>query len=244
MTTHGRQAAPTLERQPRAETAGCLERPLLACGVVGPLLFVVAFLLEGATRPDYSAFQHPVSSLEIGELGWMQRANFVVTGLLVLAFAFGLRPAIRRYRGGIWASLLIGLVGIGLVGAGAFEPDPLSGYPPGAPMVLPKPTATGGLHYLFSTPVFTALPAAACVVGYRFATSGRRLWAVYSVATAVAFLTAFALTSVAFGQDPTLMPIGGLLQRLTLVIGLAWLAALAAHLLRRVPAGSESTGRA
>jgi hypothetical protein len=46
----------------------------------------------------------------------MQGANFVVTGLLVLAFAVGLRPALRRLGAGLWAPVLIGLVGVGLVG--------------------------------------------------------------------------------------------------------------------------------
>ena len=34
---------------------GVVLRMLLAGGVVGPLLFIVMFLLEGATRPSYSA---------------------------------------------------------------------------------------------------------------------------------------------------------------------------------------------
>jgi hypothetical protein len=29
-------------------------RLLLLCGIIGPLLFVVVFLVEGATRPDYN----------------------------------------------------------------------------------------------------------------------------------------------------------------------------------------------
>jgi len=65
-----------------------LARVLLACGAIGPPLFVVVFLIEGATRPGYSPLRHPVSSLEIGASGWTQRTNFVITGLLILAFAF------------------------------------------------------------------------------------------------------------------------------------------------------------
>ena len=106
-------------------------RLLLACGAVGPPLFIVAFLVEGATRAGYSPLRHPVSSLSIGDYGWTQRLNFVVTGLLIIAFALGLRPALRRYGAGIWAPLLVGLVGLGLIGAGVFVADPLSGYPPG-----------------------------------------------------------------------------------------------------------------
>ena len=31
---------------------------LLGCGVIGPLLFIVVLLIEGATRPGYSAWRN------------------------------------------------------------------------------------------------------------------------------------------------------------------------------------------
>jgi hypothetical protein len=228
-------ATVSTKRSPR------LGRALLACGVIGPVLFVVVFLVEGATRPDYDPLRHPVSSLGIGGLGWTQRANFLVFGALLLAFAVGLRPALRRSGGGIWAPLLIGLVGLGLMGAGVFVSDPISGYPPGSPMMATVRTTHGVLHDAFSTPVFTALPAACFVVAYRFAAWGRRGWAVYSAVSGVAFLACFVVTSMGFAQNPALMPIGGLMQRLTLVIGMAWIIALASHWLRRTSEGSSIT---
>lgn len=221
--------------------SGRSERVLLTCGVIGPPLFVAVFLIEGATRPGYSPLRHPISSLALGASGWVQSANFLITGGLVLALAVGLRPALRRYGVGMWgagmggagmgAPLLIGLVGVGLIGAGVFPTDPISGYPAGTPM-LPVGTVRGVLHAVFSTPVFIALPAACFVLAYRFAKFGRKGWACYSVATAVVFLICFVLASIGFSQHPTFMPIGGLLQRVTVIVGLAWLTALALHLLR------------
>lgn len=208
------------------------ERVLLTCGVIGPPLFVAVFLIEGATRPGYRPLRHPISSLALGASGWVQSVNFLILGGSILALALGLRPALRRYGAGLWAPLLIGLVGVGLVGAGVFPTDPISGYPMGTPMV-PVGTARGVLHAAFSTPVFTALPAACFVVAYRFAKVGRRKWAYYSVATAVVFLICIVLASIGFSQHPTFMPIGGLLQRVTVIVGLAWLTALAWHLLRQ-----------
>lgn len=64
-------------------------KALLFCGVIAGPLFVVAFLVEGATRAHYDPLRHPVSSLAFGDLGWTQSTNFVVTGLLMLAFAIG-----------------------------------------------------------------------------------------------------------------------------------------------------------
>jgi hypothetical membrane protein len=214
----------------RQRRPGSVRTVLLGCGAAGPPLFVAAFLVQGALRPDYSALRHPVSSLALGDLGWGQAANFIVTGTLLLAFAIGLRPALGRYGGGIWAPLLIGLVAVGLVGAGIFTADPVNGYPPGTPDT-PVYTAEGALHDAFSIPVFVALPAACCVVGYRLARAGHRWWAAYSAGTAAVFLPGFVLASLGFSQHPTLTPIGGLLQRLTLLVGLTWLTALALRLL-------------
>ena len=73
------------------------------------------------------------------------------------------------------------------------------------------------------------------VVGYRFTRSGRRWWAGYSAVTAVVFLAGFVLAAMGFAQTQTFVSIGGLLQRLTVVVGLAWITALALLLIRRSP---------
>jgi hypothetical protein len=75
----------------------------------------------------------PVSSLELGDFRWTQVANFLVAGLLRLAFAIGMRCAPRPLGGSTWGPLLVGACAIGLLGAGTFLADPLSGYPSGTP---------------------------------------------------------------------------------------------------------------
>lgn len=114
--------------------------------------------------------------------------------------------------------------------------DPISGYPPGSPVPAP-PTAHGIAHQLFSTPVFTALPVAMLVMARRLLRSGEPGWAWYSLLSAPAFFGCFVLSSFGFNQDAVLMALGGLFQRLALVVGLGWLASLAVHLQRgRSPA--------
>src|SRR2546430_2248418 len=104
-------------------------RLLLACGAIGPLLFIVVFLIEGATRPNYSAWHHFVSSLSQGEQGWMQITNFLICGGLVLCFAIGLRRVLHPGKGSTWGPILLGIFGLCLVGAGLFVTDSLLGYP-------------------------------------------------------------------------------------------------------------------
>ena len=102
---------------------------LLGCGAIGPPLFIAVFLIEGGISairpPGYNPLRHPVSTFAIGDFGWLQTVNFLVTGLLLLGFAMGVRLVLRRHHGGIWAPVLIGLIAVGLIGAGVFTADPL-----------------------------------------------------------------------------------------------------------------------
>jgi Protein of unknown function (DUF998) len=203
---------------------------LLACGALAGPLFTLTWVVESVTRAGYDPLRHPVSSLELGSgLGWVQQVNFVVAGLLSLAFAVGLWRALRPLGGSTWGPLLVGAFAIGLVGAGVFVTDPVSGYPPGTPG---RPQAYGSvhaaLHDAISLLTFLGLPAACAVLARRFAGWGWRGWAVYSAATGSAYLAAFVVTNLAFvGQTPGLVAFGGLFQRLLVTIGWTWLTLLA-----------------
>jgi hypothetical protein len=193
-----------------------MERLFLWGGAVGGPLFVVAFLVEGATRVGYDPIRKPVSALALGQWGWVQQANFVVTGTLMLGFAIGL----RGHHGSLWGSLLVGAYAVGLIGAGVFVTDP-----PGSPRV----NVHGLLHNLFSLVVFTALPLACVVLAAGFARSGSVGWAIYSAASGVLVLAGLILFSLAFGGVVGLAGVGGLIQRGTILVGWAWLALLAVH---------------
>ncbi|TMC11983.1 MAG: DUF998 domain-containing protein [Chloroflexi bacterium] len=211
------------------------ERALLVCGAVAGPLFTLAWIVESATRADYNPLRHPVSTLELGDPGWTQVANFLVAGVLGVAFAVGLWRALRPLGGSTWGPLLVGAFAIGLIGAGLFATDPVSGYPPGTPDLRGYSTH-GALHDLFSVFTFAGLPAACFVFARRFAGWHERGWSIYSVATGVVFSIAFVLASMGFSQVPGLVAFGGLFQRLTITTGWTWLTLLAVSLLRRSPA--------
>jgi len=206
-------------------------RLLLACGAIGPLLFIVMFLIEGATRPNYSAWHHFVSSLSLGEGGWMQITNFLICGVLVLCFAIGLRRVLHPGKGSTWGPILLGIFGLCLIGAGFFVTDPLLGYPPGAPST---PTLHGTLHNLLSLVAFISLPAACFVLARRFAgDSAWRGWVFYSIATGILVIVFFILTDVVEFLNPN--GPAGFFQRLTIIIGWGWIAFLAIRLLSKKP---------
>jgi hypothetical protein len=167
--------------------------------------------VEGLTWDGYQPMRHPVSSLALGQHGWFQVANFAVTGGLYLASSIGLRRAgVADSRVG---PFLVGAAAAGLLGAGAFRTDPVSGYPPGTPDVLPGYTTLGALHDTFSAPTFLALPVATLAYAGGFLRRGNRGWAVYSAVSGLSMLAAFALASIGFSQRQGLVEYAGALQR-------------------------------
>src|SRR5438876_2094481 len=129
---------------------------LIACGAIGPLLFILVFLIEGATRPGYSAWHNYVSSLSLSDQGWMQVANFLVCGLLILGFAVGLRQVLQTGRGSVWGPILIGVFSVALIVAGLFVTDPSLGYPPGTHGSGPQ-TLHGIIHGVAGLTTFSSL---------------------------------------------------------------------------------------
>jgi hypothetical protein len=201
----------------------------LACGVVAGPLFVVAFLIEGAVRDDYDPLRHAVSSLSIGDSGWFQIANFLITGSLILTFSLGLRTDLGAAPRSVWGPFLIGLAGMGLIGAGICVSDPVFGYPSALPLKVAQFTVHGHLHDLFSMFLFAGLPAASFVFASRFAARREHILAMYSRIAGVAMIITFILAATGFNQTPGFVRIAGLFQRVSIAIGMTWLSSLAIH---------------
>jgi len=216
---------------PVAGTPPAWTRGLLRCGVAAGPIFVAVFLVEGAVREGYCPLRHPVSALALGPRGWIQVANFTVAGTLFLAGAAGLRRA--GDAAGSAAPALIGAAGAGLIAAAVFPTDPVSGYPPGAPDALDRPSRAGIAHNLAAVPVFLGLPAAAVCSGWRFWWAGQHRFGLYSAGSGVAMLGSMILAGAGFGQSPRLVGLAGLLQRVSIITGFGWLTALSARVLRR-----------
>jgi hypothetical protein len=218
-------------------------RGLLRCGAAAGPVFVAVFVLEGAVREGYRPLRHPVSSLALGPRGWIQAANFTVAGTLFLAGAAGLAGA-GDAAGGQPAPALIGAAGAGLIAAAVFTTDPVSGYPPGTPDALTRPSHAGIAHNLAAVPVFLGLPAAALTCGWRCWRAGQRGFGLYSATSGVAMLASMVLAGAGFGQSPRFVSRGGLFQRVSIITGFGWLTALSARALGRTPATAAARRQA
>jgi Protein of unknown function (DUF998) len=165
---------------------------LLLCGVVAGPLYVDAGVFQMLTRAGFDPTRHALSLMSNGDLGWIQIANFMVTGLLVIACSVGMRQVLHPGRGGTWGPLLLDLYGLGLIGAGIFVADPALGFPPGTPEGPPATiTQHGILHFVSGGVGFLGLIGACFTFGRRFAALRQRGWAVFSLLTGLIFFAAF-----------------------------------------------------
>ena len=100
-------------------------------GILGPILFAVVlgtltileydFMLSLGWRP-LEPLDWP-SGLALGPYGWVMTLTFLISGLMMTLFAYGLRLSLPRSR---WTSLstwLLSIAGLGMVGL-TFTTDP------------------------------------------------------------------------------------------------------------------------
>ncbi|MGC4867471.1 DUF998 domain-containing protein [Micromonospora sp. DT53] len=168
-------------------------RALLAGGVVAGPLFIVVAAAQVLTRDGFDLSRQPLSLLALGDLGWIQITNFVLTGLLALAGAVGLRRALRGELGGTWGPALIAVHGVGLIIGGVLVSDPSMGWPAGAPEGAPATLSWHAVgHGVGAGLAFGSLPIACLVFARAWWRAGQRGWAAFSVGSALAVVAILA----------------------------------------------------
>ncbi|MBP2325250.1 hypothetical protein JOF56_005635 [Kibdelosporangium banguiense] len=165
-----------------------ITKSLLGYGVLAGPFYVVVSLVQAFTRDGFDLTKHPWSVLANGDVGWIQTTNLILTGLMVIAAAVGIRRLLRGGMGGTWGPALIGVFGLGMVASGFFPADPVPGFPSDVVGLPTQPTMAGTLHFVCGGIGFLCFIAACFVIARRFAGRG---WAMYSRITGVVFLLAF-----------------------------------------------------
>jgi hypothetical protein len=177
-------------------------RQLLALGAAAGPAYIAVGLAQMLLREGFDPRKHALSLLSNGPWGWVQIANFVVSGGLVLAGAIGIRHALRGHAAGTWAPPLLAVYGLGLIGAGLFVADPSDGFPPGSPPFHGL-SRSGMLHFVFGGIGFFAVIAACFVFARRFGLAQRQGFAWWSAMTGAFFSASFA--AVASGAKSPLV---------------------------------------
>jgi hypothetical membrane protein len=164
-------------------------RILLVGAVVATPLFVVLWAVQAFTREGFRPTFHPMSLLSLGDGGWVQIANFVVTGLLIAGGGIALGRVLDAGQLTRWCAVLIALMGLGLVLAGVFVTDAGAGFPAGAPEGAPAMSWHGALHQVGFVLTQVSFVAAGILLAVRFGRRRTRGWMIGCiVAVAAAIL--------------------------------------------------------
>ena len=209
-----------------------LTKLVLTGGIIAGPIYIIVGLAQILTREGFDMTRHPLSMLSLGDLGWIQITNFIVTGFLVLLAAIALRRLAqgdKRLRRG---AFLIGLYGVCVLGGGIFVTDPALGFPPGTPDVYPETFSWHGLlHFIAGQIAFLSLIAATFVYGKYFAVNQIQKWATFSRLTGGIFLAAIIALMATAGMESTAgMVWASIFLYLAVALGWMWLSALASRM--------------
>src|SRR5690606_27214397 len=98
-------------------------RRLLTFGVAAGPVGALLVLAQVMTVEGFDPQRHTISYLALGPSGWVQTLMFLLTGVLYVLSAVGLRRTLTG-RGRRWAPIFVAGLGFALIWAGAFPMDP------------------------------------------------------------------------------------------------------------------------
>lgn len=202
-----------------------LTQTLLTCGSVAGPLYLTVGLTHALTRPGFDLTRHSLSLLSNGDLGWVHITTFLVSSLLVITGALGLRRALAPEAARRWGPLLLGLYGVSLIGGGVFVADPGFGFPPGAPADASIVTWHGIMHFVSGGLGFLALIAGCFVFARHFASRRQLGWATFSWLTGIVFFAAFVGIAAGSGNPWTILGFW-----VGVVLSWIWLSLLSLHM--------------
>ena len=207
-------------------------RRLLALGVVAGPFYLAVGLAQAFLRDGFVFSKHPLSVLANGPGGWIQIANFILTGLMVVAAAVGIRRTLGP--GARATAVFLGIFGVSMLVAAVFRADPMDGFPIGTPKGPPTSISTmGTVHFAAGGLGFVALGLsclfAARAMSRRSVPSLSRVSLISGIIVLVGFFGGVAI--------PNSSPVLGIW--IAVVVGWAWLAIVSRHL-----AVAERSGRA
>lgn len=199
-------------------------------GIIGPALFVTVFLVEGFLRPAYNPLSMYVSALSLGSRGWIQMANFMQFGLLLLWFTRGVSSEFQNVKAARRGALLLAIIALCYFLSGPFVMDP-----EGTPRELM--TIHGTVHGILGAIAFLLMPISIFVYWRQFVLdpgwAGMRGWSLVLGVISAMGLVILSITS----KSPQLASIYsdwfGLFQRMLIIPFMAWVFIFALTMLRK-----------
>jgi hypothetical membrane protein len=194
---------------------------LAICGITGPILDSIIVITLGLFRPNYNHVTQIMS--ELGEVGApnaliMNTAGFILLGLLMISFAFGLHRGISEGEGSKIGPALVAASGSWLVLLGLFPCDP----------GCANESFVGITHEVFAIMHAFTMIFAPLAIAQRLKKDNRwQGYLYYSLATGVLG----AVLASLYGFN-VFEPWKGALQRVLMGVPLLWVEVMAIKLLR------------
>jgi hypothetical membrane protein len=200
--------------QPDTGAEHVIDRPgwhtaLLSCGILGAVLFTTVYFCFSVIAPNYFMMRQPISDLQLQPYGWIQSVNYIIAGLLVWAFAAGLRKELVSGFGAVSIPLLHVLTGLGAILLGLFTDRQVQLY--------------------IGAFTFFALLASFFLLARRFAANPN--WKGWARATVLTTIFMIVLTGLFINGMIHHRPFAGVLERLAVITRLVWLFFFTAKLL-------------
>jgi hypothetical protein len=200
-------------------------------GIIAPILFVGLFTTEGAFRSGYNPQIMYISALSLGARGWIQIANFIVFGVLLLVFTIRISDEFQTGKASKSGLALLRILGILFIISGPFVMDPMG-------TLNTNMTIHGAIHGIAGGIVFLLMPIICILYLRRFLDDPdwhSFLWITLVLGiievTAVMFFTIVSKIP----QNPNMFTDWlGLIQRVALIPFMIWLLFFAIELLRRI----------
>jgi hypothetical membrane protein len=212
--------------EPALDIRAAVTRSLLGWGVVAGPFYLVVAVVHAALKPGFDFSKHALSLLMLTDTGWIQRANLILTGLMVIAAAVGFARSMDGSRRRAVATC-VGVFGASMIGSGVFAPDPMAGFPVGAAQTA---SVSGILHLVLGAVGFLALGVAAILFAGWCRRRGEATLGAFSLTAGIVVIVGF----VGGGALGT-MTVGIVSLWIAVLTGFAWLCTASIHLYRTVP---------
>jgi hypothetical protein len=189
-------------------------------GMIGPILFISVFTIEGLARSGYDPMKMPVSELSLGHRGWIQIVNFILFGLLFLLFARGAATEFKEDKSARIGIYLFHLIGFAILASGPFVMDPSN---------TPRHqwTLHGTIHQILGAIAFILMPVS-CFLFWRHFRKSDKWKLLQGWTLVVGIITIGMIILMKVGQigstskySVSLFP--GLFQRVLLCTYLGWI---------------------
>lgn len=200
-------------------------RHLAFAGIVGPVVWWLLVIVNGAITPEYSHLSDYISTLGAVDAphAFVQVINFAVLGSAILALTLGIHHWFGDGRRPRFGTFLLGMFGFGVILAGVFPEDPAA---PGS--------LSNVLHNLVSIIAFIAGIGGIGLVSRRIGADSQ--WPSYRFEPIGTFVIVFVTFVVFISSVFSSSAFVGLTQRLFIGVMTLWLEVQSLRLYRSIDA--------